>query len=94
MITCCECIKSLRPDDPRVPTGRYHHSTCDYFCDKPDCDREIERQTVISEPRPIVNVTYQINARSTPAFKELEEKIALINGRLSKYFDTNRGDSF
>jgi len=39
------------------------------------------------EPRPVVNVTYQINARSTPAFKELDEKIHLLNGRLSKYFE-------
>ena len=39
--------------------------------------------------KPIVNVTYQVDAESTPTFKELEEKIALINGRLTKYFESN-----
>ena len=46
------------------------------------------------EPKPIFrprsNITYQINAESAPAFKELEEKIALINGRLTKYFEQSR----
>ena len=43
--------------------------------------------------RPIVNVTYQIDAKSTPAFKKLEEKIALINGRLTKYFEGKKSAS-
>ncbi len=43
MITCAECIERLKPDDPRIPSGRYHHSSCDYFCDKPSYYRDIER---------------------------------------------------
>jgi len=42
MITCHECIKSLYPDDPRVKSGRYRLSGCDY-CDKPQYYRDIEQ---------------------------------------------------
>ena len=44
MITCSECIKRLHPDDPRIPTGRYHQSTCDYYCSKPTYYRELEQE--------------------------------------------------
>ncbi len=43
MITCQECLEKMKPDDPRVPTGRYHHSSCDYFCNKPTYYKEIEK---------------------------------------------------
>ncbi len=57
MITCSECLERLYPTDPRVPVGRYHQSYCDYFCDKPDYDREIEARLpgdvpAASEPGP------------------------------------------
>ena len=42
LITCRECRERLFPEDPSVPSGPYHHSTCDYFCNKPDYFREIE----------------------------------------------------
>ena len=38
-------------------------------------------------PRPIVNVTYKVNDIDTPAFKDLQEQITLITGRLTKYFE-------
>ena len=44
MITCSECIERLRPDDPRIPTGRYHQSSCDLYCNKPTYYRELEQQ--------------------------------------------------
>ena len=57
MITCKECIESLRPDDPRVRSGRYMMCGCDY-CNKPTYYREIEsanRETIIERQdlRPI-----------------------------------------
>lgn len=53
MITCEECKKRLLPDNPEAPSGRYSHSTCDYFCDKEDYDRQIERAIMnIEKPEP------------------------------------------
>ena len=43
MLTCRECIERLRPDDPRIPTGRYHQSSCDFYCNKPTYYREVEQ---------------------------------------------------
>jgi len=43
MITCAECQRRLYPEDPRIPVGKYHHSTCDYFCNKPSYYRELEQ---------------------------------------------------
>ena len=51
IITCEECRERLYPDDPSVPVGRYHHSTCDYFCNKPTRYRELEKEAA---PKPQV----------------------------------------
>ena len=90
MITCAQCIQQLKPEDPRVRSGRYRLCSCDY-CSKPSYFRELEEvQKDMPAPRPIVNVTYKMDARSTPAFKELKEQIALTNGRLDKYFEDKK----
>lgn len=82
MISCAECREKLSPEDPRIPTGRYHHSTCDYYCNKTTYDRELEQASKVNEvsPQP-VNITYQIDARSTPAFKELSDRIRFLEGK-------------
>ena len=49
MITCRECIENLKPDDPRVPVGRYHQSTCDCYCNKPIYYRELEKEKELPE---------------------------------------------
>jgi len=46
LITCEECRRRLLPDDPRVKSGRYRLSCCDY-CDKPDYYRELEKPPVV-----------------------------------------------
>ena len=38
--------------------------------------------------RPIVNVRYEVTGIDTPAFRDLQDQIKLINGRLTKYFET------
>ena len=90
MLTCQECKEQLYPDDPTFPVGKYHQSSCDYYCDKPTYYREIEKAStlVAIEKHPVVNVTYQVpNMDSTPYFKAIREEITLIHGRLTKYFE-------
>ena len=41
MITCEQCIEDLRPDDPRIRSGRYRMCGCDY-CSKSSYYRELE----------------------------------------------------
>ena len=52
MIECKECIRNLHPHDPRVPVGRYHQSTCGYYCDKPSYYRELEQALTPDEKSP------------------------------------------
>ena len=51
MITCSECIERLSPDNPRIPVGRYHQSGCDFYCNKPSYERNIEQEarSVVTE---------------------------------------------
>ncbi len=53
MITCKECKLRLLPEDPSVPTGIYHHSSCDYFCDKPTYYRDLETK---NEPQVVEHI--------------------------------------
>ena len=55
-----------------------------YLENSQPCYREPEVRE--AETPHFTQVIYQINAKSTPAFKELDQKIHLLNGRLTKYF--------
>ena len=48
MITCEECRLRMKPDDPRVRSGKYNRCGCD-FCDKPSYYIEIEKQHELPE---------------------------------------------
>ncbi len=41
-VTCRQCISDFRPDDPRVKSGRYHLSSCDY------CTKEYDLEELAS----------------------------------------------
>jgi len=56
VITCEECIQRMKPDNPRVRSGRYNKCGCDY-CDKPSYYRTVESR--ITEPDRVEYVTYQ-----------------------------------
>jgi len=42
MITCEECRERLSPD-PSIRLGKYHMSTCEHYCNKPNSERELEQ---------------------------------------------------
>ena len=73
MISCEQCIQRLKPDDPRIPQGRYHHSTCDYFCDKPQYYRDPKTQTV----EHIVRHSDMSN-KEYAELKEMKRKVAYL----------------
>ena len=43
MITCKECRERLYPEDPSIRLGKYHMSTCEHYCNKPDSERDLEQ---------------------------------------------------
>lgn len=81
----------LYVDDFDFPMSySFYRSLCrEHGWTDPGDDRmpEEPKEEIISQPRPIVNVTYNIDAKNTPAFKALEDRISLMNGRISKYFE-------
>lgn len=57
---------------------------------RPDPYRDSSPQTPERRPyipRPVINVTYQIDGVNTPAFKDMREEIQHLRGRLNKYFE-------
>jgi hypothetical protein len=85
-------VKSLIKN---IESGRYRVKDMDWikrqarrgmFADLPQEEGEI----YTPRQRDILNITYQVNDVDTPAFKNLQEQINQLNGRLSKYF-ANKG---
>ena len=76
MITCKECIDrfKLLGDDPRMKSGRYHLSGCDY-CDKPQYSRDLEQiqseLQPVFKPRPVDKKIDQLKA----GFIHLQNKL-------------------
>lgn len=52
-MNCEKCIERFKPDDPRVKSGRYHLSSCDYCSKEYSLGDELEelyqRLTLISQ---------------------------------------------
>jgi len=57
-MTCEECINRFASwgDNPRVKSGRYHLSGCDY-CNKPYSERELEQ---LKNNVELINATHEI----------------------------------
>ena len=82
MITCNECIDRMKPDDPRVKSGKYHLCGCDY-CNKPTYYRDLE--TIKSEIQPVF--------RPRPVDKDIDQlKAGFIHlqNKLNEYIDKNK----
>ena len=81
MISCNECIELLRKlgDDPRIKSGRYHLSGCDY-CNKPTYYRELE--IIKSEIQPVF--------RPRPVDREIDQLKAVyihLQNKLNEHLD-------
>ncbi len=84
MMSCKECKERLYPDDPSVPIGRYHHSACDYFCDKPLYYRELEEtHEPIESPQPTNREILEKLHRGEVLKNELQN-------RLNKHIDASK----
>ena len=84
----------LKPSDYDYPMSYAFRSYVEEQCTGkplPPIDPPEREAQPLSEkpfsPRPIVNVTYKVNDVQTPAFKDLQEQIYLMKGRLTKYFE-------
>jgi len=96
VLTCRECREHLYPEDPSIPTGKYHHSTCAYFCSKPDYYREIERIKEVSKEEPTEVIHRHINYNSSLSRKEygeieqIKRKSIYLDKKVNEYIDKKR----
>jgi hypothetical protein len=80
MISCKECKERLYPEDPTIRVGKYHLSTCEHYCNKPDYYREIE--TIKSEIQPVF--------KPRPVDKEIDQLKAgyiHLQNKLNEHLD-------
>ena len=86
MITCEKCIARFKSwgDDPRVKSGHYHLSSCDY-CNKPQYYRDLEQTK--SEIQPVF--------RPRPVDKEIDQLKAgyiHLQNKLYEHLDKKKSD--
>ena len=77
MITCAECKKRLYPEDPSIRLGRYHMSTCEHYCNKPQYYRDMELPKLEPEiPNPIEvrQLKYQVE-QAKAGYLHLQKKL-------------------
>ena len=70
MMTCKECRKRLYPEDPSVRLGKYHMSTCEHYCNKPDSERELEQ---LKNDVELIKATYEIS--DIPEVRQLKYQV-------------------
>jgi len=83
MITCEECKKRLYPEDPTIRLGKYHMSTCEHYCNKPDSERDLEqlkndveliKRTEIPNIPEVRQLKYQVEQAKT-GYLHLQKKL-------------------
>ena len=80
----------MYPEDPSIPVGRYHHSTCDYFCNKPSYYREIEE----GEPHQVVEHVHRHSDMSKKEFDLLQQvvlKTEYLDKKVNELYEKRKG---
>ena len=91
MITCRECFERLYPEDPRIPIGRYHHSTCDYFCNKPSYYRELEENKDEEVKHIFIYEHSNISNRQVARISALENNYSNLKKFVNERSDKKKG---
>jgi len=91
MIACLECIDRFKSwgDDPRVKSGRYRLSGCDY-CNKPQYYRDIEQpQKIDPEPEWTKRQWYKVQQLQSEV-ADWRQKHAEALLAIDKLLDSNK----
>jgi len=84
MITCKQCIEDLRPDDPRIRSGRYRMCGCDY-CNKPSYFRELELSTEeVARPQEIIHRHSNMGAKEFDLLQQTAMKVDHLEGQFKE----------
>ena len=86
MFTCAECTDRMKPDDPRMRSGRYHMCGCDY-CSKPTYYRELEdnkqprEQIVLHRHADMGKKEFDLLQQTAAEVKNLRDKVIELQKR-------------
>ena len=87
MISCSECVERMKPDDPRVKSGRYHLCGCDY-CNKPDY-RQLE------QPKPEPEIPDSIEIKQLRhQVEQARAGFLFLQNKLNEHLDKKRKSKY
>jgi len=89
MITCRECIESLKPDDPRVRSGRYGRCGCDY-CNKPSYYRELEEEQPTEVTHRHINYNSSLDRKQWDRIEQAIHQIYYLDKKLNDHLDKRK----
>ena len=84
MITCQECIERMKPNDPRVKSGRYYLCGCDY-CNKPHYFRELEQ----TKPKPEIPDIAKVSQLQSHV-EQARAGYLYLQNKLNKHLDKKK----
>jgi len=90
MITCAECIDSLKPDDPRVRSGKYHLCGCDY-CNKPSYCRDLELKLLEPQEQVIIHRHSNMGKQEYDMLQQTSRQVKHLQTKVDKLIER---DSF
>ena len=93
MRTCRECREQLYPEDPSIRLGKYHMSTCEHYCNKPDSERELEQ---LKNDVELIKATHEIpDILEVRQFKYQVEQAKAgylhLQNKLNEHLDKKKG---
>jgi len=85
MITCAECIERFKAwgDDPRIKSGRYRLSGCDY-CNKPQYYRELEAEQREPQVTEIIHRHADMSKQEFADLQSLKGQVKFLQSKIEE----------
>ena len=92
MFTCEECTQRMYPDDPRIRTGRYNLSGCDY-CNKPSIYRELELKQPPQE-QVIIHRHSNMGKQEFALLQQLRREVTYLQNKVNEHSGISKRSRF
>jgi len=73
----------MKPDDPRVKSGRYHLCGCDY-CNKSTYFRELERKQVEPQVQEVIHRHSEMGKQEFRKLQDIIGQIAFLQNKVTE----------
>ena len=84
-MNCKECLERMRPDDPRIKSGRYHLSGCDYCAYYMSPEYRLEKlEEEIPNLGKIIPKDEQWNSKQWDTVKQLQGLVRYLDSKVTE----------